>query len=121
MGCICQVLLANRVWHLCHGHWHKQKDGWSSCQRFCIFLDTDRITQVTQQQGFTHESHSFPLQDYPSVLHLWWLQIKAMEDCQRTCQEVCCSSAQHCQQESQTKGATLENIGSAADEPHSGP
>ena len=34
---------------------------------------------------------------------------------------MCCGSAQCCQQESQTRGATLEKIRSAADEPHSGP
>ena len=94
-------------------------------------MDSDSITnlkpcvpilqQVTQQQGFTHESHLIPLQDGPSVSHLWWLQIEPVEGCQRRCQKVCCSLAQHCQQESQTRGATLEKIWSTTDEPHSGP
>ena len=50
------------------------------------------LQQISQQQGLIHESHSIPLQDGPGVSDMWWLWIKSLENCQRTYQEMSCSS-----------------------------
>ena len=46
----------------------------------------------SQQQGFTHEPHSIPLQDGPGVSDMRQLWVESKGDCQRTYQEMCCSS-----------------------------